>query len=160
MCSSLSTFEAGSTYSTCYRAMSLCCFLLAGDATLPAADWVERPRFHSWHPTTLLPYLGSCLLLVAFAVLHEALASWRVSFAKNNTPAAPHGYVAVAGSERFKEKSLLQLRVTNSLLYTANITTGGSLCHLVAFGWLPVMEMWLQFWAGSSCAHSSCHIRY
>lgn len=80
--------------------------------------------FHSWHPTSLLPYLGSCLLLVGFAILHEALASWRVSFAKSNTHTAPHGYVAVAGSERFKEKSLLQLRVQNSLLYTANITTG------------------------------------
>jgi hypothetical protein len=139
----------------------LCAVAPAADhAVRPAADSVAQRRFHSWHPTTLLPYLGSCLLLAAFAILHEALASWRVSFAKSNTPAVPHGYVAVAGSERFKEKSLLQLRVTNSLLYTANITTGGWLrqldgctgCEQWSFGAVLGRQ---QF------AHSSsCHLCY
>lgn len=79
--------------------------------------------FKSWHPTSLLPYMGTVLLLACFAVLHEALASWRVSFARANNPAAPQGYVAVP-SERPKERSQLRLRAINSLLYTANITTG------------------------------------
>lgn len=86
------------------------------------------------------------MLLVGFAILHEALASWRVSFAKSNTHTAPHGYVAVAGSERFKEKSLLQLRVQNSLLYTANITTGAQLQ-----GWAGQRTRWL-------CVVSSCEV--
>jgi hypothetical protein len=121
-----------------------CCLLTSLLRTRRQFKLAHR-RFHSWHPTTLLPYLGSCLLLVAFAILHEALASWRVSFAKSNAHSAPHGYVAVAGSERFKEKSLLQLRVTNSLLYTANITTGG------------LLQGWPDRNIRSICPTSSCN---
>lgn len=80
--------------------------------------------FHSWHPTSLLPYLGSIALLMAVAVAHEALASYRVSWSKSHSQAvaAAAGYVPVPGGR--KQASMLQLRALNSLLYTANITTG------------------------------------
>lgn len=80
--------------------------------------------FHSWHPTTLLPYLGTVALLLAVAVTHEALASYRVSWSKSHTQAvaAAAGYEPVPGGR--KRLSMLQLRAVNSLLYTANITTG------------------------------------
>lgn len=80
--------------------------------------------FHSWHPTTLLPYLGTIALLMAFAIAHEALASYRVSWAKYSSPAVASaaGYVPAPGGR--KQMSMLQLRLINSLLYTGNITTG------------------------------------
>lgn len=80
--------------------------------------------FHSWHPTTLLPYLGTVALLILVAVSHEALAGYRVSWSKSHTQAVEVavGYEPVAGGR--KRSSILMLRATNSLLYTANITTG------------------------------------
>lgn len=80
--------------------------------------------FHSWHPRTWLPYLCTLAALATFAVVHEALASYRVSWAKSHSSAvaAAAGYVAVPGGR--KAAGMLQLRAVSSLLYTANITTG------------------------------------
>eukprot|EP00879_Flechtneria_rotunda_P033741 GHRR01037473.1.p1 GENE.GHRR01037473.1~~GHRR01037473.1.p1 ORF type:complete len:159 (-),score=18.22 GHRR01037473.1:510-986(-) len=80
--------------------------------------------FRSLHPTSLVPYLGSVGLLAALALAHEALASYRVSMTKAySTAAIAQGYIPVANSQR-KEHSPLKLRAVNSLLYTANLTTG------------------------------------
>lgn len=89
--------------------------------------WVRK-----WHPTSLAPYLATCLLLVACGIGHEALASWRVSFLRASPAAAAalgQGYAALpaqhsGGGGSGSRQELLRFRVLNSCLYAANMATG------------------------------------
>jgi copper transporter 1 len=78
----------------------------------------------SIHTTGMLPYLGTLLLLVAFSMAHEALASYRVSFSKAHSQQQPEGgYLPMAAERGRDQRQHHRARLINSGLYAANMAT-------------------------------------
>lgn len=81
--------------------------------------------FKQLHPNTWPTYIVSLLGLVAFGILHEALASYRITLAKApKTPAAVQGYSPMPDSAPINARRSAMARLGASALYASNLTTG------------------------------------
>ncbi len=101
--------------------------------------------FKGLHTHSLVTYLLSLAGLAGFALLHEALAAFRVTLAKASKP-VPEGYSPMP--EPATGRKVLLRRAGISGLYALNLTTGCECC------WAGRNSKHMTCLTGSCCGHS------
>jgi copper transporter 1 len=80
--------------------------------------------FEQWHTTDPTTYALACAGILVFGILHEALASYRVSLVRSKAGPTPAGYSAMPGEGPISDVGPTSKRAANSALYAANLATG------------------------------------